>query len=175
VATTASDSRKPANWGLNRRAIAIGAPIALFLAGVSLPFVLGLEADAQPAGEYGAPPQSVVSGATAELKVAERGELGAVLTDAEGRTLYWCITDVPGSGRSVINGEDAEFWPPLTSETDISPVVEGLPGEVAVITREDGTRQVTYNGRPLYYFARERQAGDTRGHGRNDIWFVARP
>ena len=47
------------------------------------------------------------------------------------------------------------------------------PGALGVITLDDGSRQVTYRSRPLYYFVRDEAAGDSNGQGLNDIWWVA--
>ena len=49
----------------------------------------------------------------------------------------------------------------------------GASGTIATITRTDGKKQVTYNGAPLYYFAADAAAGDTKGQGLNGKWFVA--
>jgi predicted lipoprotein with Yx(FWY)xxD motif len=42
-------------------------------------------------------------------------------------------------------------------------------------TRKDGTTQVTYNGWPLYYFAKDKQPGDVTGQGVTNNWYVVSP
>ena len=50
---------------------------------------------------------------------------------------------------------------------------EGVPGVVGVISATDGTPQVTYDGRPLYYYVADAAAGDTDGQAVGDVWWVA--
>ena len=50
---------------------------------------------------------------------------------------------------------------------------DGVPGVVGLISGTDGSTQVTYDGRPLYYWQGDEEAGQTNGHGVNDIWWVA--
>ena len=49
------------------------------------------------------------------------------------------------------------------------------PGDFGNITREDGQKQVTYKGMPLYYFAGDKAPGDTAGQGVRDVWYAAAP
>jgi predicted lipoprotein with Yx(FWY)xxD motif len=59
----------------------------------------------------------------------------------------------------------------VTAESD-SPAVDGVTGHVGTITRDDGTRQVTLNGLPLYTFAGDAAAGDTTGQGKQGFWWA---
>jgi predicted lipoprotein with Yx(FWY)xxD motif len=43
------------------------------------------------------------------------------------------------------------------------------------VTRDDGTKQYAWKGKPLYYWKNDRKAGDTGGHGFRDVWSVAQP
>ena len=87
-------------------------------------------------------------------------------------TLYVFKNDTAGT--SVCNGECATNWPPLLVEAggSVTPG-PGISGAIGTTTRDDGTTQVTYEGAPLYYFVGDTAAGDTNGHGLNDVWFVA--
>ncbi len=111
----------------------------------------------------------------ATVKVAQSGSLGQVLTGPDGRTLYIFTKDVAGSGKSVCNGACATAWPPLMSTGGQPVKPDGLPGELSVITRDDGSQEVAYNGQPLYYYAADAAPGDTTGHGVGNVWYVVPP
>ncbi len=124
-----------------------------------------------------AAPVSVVSAAsasgTAHTLVAATGDLGTYLTGDGGMTLYYFAKDT-GPGASVCEGKCAEFWPPLLlKDGEAVAAGDGATGVVASFTRADGSTQVTYDGRPLYYFAQDTKAGDVTGQDVGEVWFVA--
>ena len=107
---------------------------------------------------------------------ASSGSVGAYLTGEDGKTLYTFKPDVADSGKSTCNGDCATNWPPFeVDEADEVEAGDGVSGKISVITRDDGTMQVAYNGKPLYYFKNDTKAGDTNGQGLADKWFVAAP
>ena len=110
---------------------------------------------------------------SAMVRVATNAQAGTILTDGAGRTLYMFAIDEVG--KSNCSGTCLNFWPPLLSS---DPPVAG-PGVAAArletITRSDGAKQVTYYGYPLYYFAGDRNLGDTNGqnvNGSGGKWYV---
>lgn len=134
----------------------------------------------QPAASVAPVGSAVASAAGAaeiELKVAAgSGSVGSYLTGADGMTLYIFTKDTAGDGKSVCNGGCATNWPPLVvASLDQVKVDSGATGALALATRDDGTKQVTYKGLPLYYFAADKAAGDTTGQGVGGVWFVAAP
>jgi predicted lipoprotein with Yx(FWY)xxD motif len=115
------------------------------------------------------PASAPASPATVKVSVAS---IGSVLVSADGMTLYRFDKD-KGTG-SNCNGACAQTWPPLL----VSGTPTGSPdlgGALGVISRADGTTQVTYQGHPLYHFAADRQPGDTKGDGFGGIWHAVRP
>jgi LPXTG-motif cell wall-anchored protein len=106
------------------------------------------------------------------LSVAQNAQLGPILVGPNGMTLYRFAKD--SLNTSNCSGACSQLWPPLTV-TGTPTVGAGLPGTVGVITRADGTRQVTYNGWPLYYYASDQKPGDVNGQGVKGVWFVATP
>lgn len=110
----------------------------------------------------------------ATVATSEDPELGMYLTDAEGMTLYLFTNDEPGSGTSACNDDCAVNWPPFTAEEPLT-LPDDVPGELSLITRDDGTAQVAYNGMPLYFWANDEAPGDTTGHEVGDVWFVVNP
>jgi predicted lipoprotein with Yx(FWY)xxD motif len=109
----------------------------------------------------------------AVLRTAETA-LDTVVVDADGRTVYAFDEDTPGSGESACSGDCLATWPPVPADSD-EPQVEGVTGEVGTITRDDGTRQVTLDGRPLYLYAQDEAEGDVTGQGVGDVWWVVAP
>src|SRR5512145_1420876 len=86
----------------------------------------------------------------ATVSLGNNADLGDFLVGPNGMTLYLFTKDAPGV--SNCSGDCATNWPPLTVGEDEQPTLAaGIPGLVGVIAREDGTRQVTFNGWPLYY------------------------
>ena len=92
-----------------------------------------------------------------------------VLVGPSGMTLYTFDRDTAGSGKSVCNGPCATNWPPLMGAT--APAGAGY----SVIQRDDGSSQIAYKGKPLYYWAKDMKPGDKTGDGVNQVWQVAKP
>jgi len=108
------------------------------------------------------------------VQVTDHPELGKILTDGQGMTLYLYTRD----SENVSNCYDqcAVNWPPLLVEEGEEPVAgSGLTGELGTIERTDGGRQVTYNGMPLYYWIQDSNPGDATGQDVGDVWYVVHP
>ncbi|MFF2271107.1 hypothetical protein ACFVTX_02475 [Agromyces sp. NPDC058136] len=101
-------------------------------------------------------------------------ELGEIVVDGEGMTVYMFDTDTQGGDASSCEGQCAANWPAVTTDSD-TPEVEGVTGEVGTITGVDGKTQLTLDGWPLYTFAGDSAAGDTNGQGVNGVWWVLSP
>ena len=86
-----------------------------------------------------------------------------VLAGNNNMTLYIYTKDVASSGKSVCNGMCATNWPPLL--VDGSPMVSN---GYSVITRDDGKKQIAFNGMPLYFYAKDVKPGDKIGDGRSE-------
>ena len=85
-----------------------------------------------------------------------------VLTNAQGFTLYSFAPDTPASSKCY--GSCAVYWPPVTGTAAAG---QGLPGKVTTITRTGGSRQLTYNGHPLYTYIGDAAPGQARGNNLN--------
>lgn len=97
------------------------------------------------------------------VMVGQNASLGSILTDSGGMTLYTFGKDTPGM--SNCSGQCAVIWPPFQAPAGALSLPDGVGGMLATITRSDGTQQVTYNGMPLYFFARDMNPGDATGQG----------
>lgn len=95
-------------------------------------------------------------------------DLGDILQDSEGRTLYLFNPDAQGD--STCYDDCADAWPAFVEEGSAG---EGVDASLlGTTTRTDGAVQVTYNGWPLYYFSGDVAPGDTNGQALNDVWWV---
>jgi predicted lipoprotein with Yx(FWY)xxD motif len=93
-----------------------------------------------------------------------------VLTNPAGMTLYVFDKDVAGSGKSACNGDCAAKWPPLAAAAS-----DTAGGDYAIITRDDGAKQWSYKGKPLYLWINDKKPGDMTGDGVNNVWHAAKP
>jgi predicted lipoprotein with Yx(FWY)xxD motif len=99
--------------------------------------------------------------------------LGDVLVDAQGRTLYLFGADTGTT--SACSGACAVNWPPLVASGTPTIGNGAKASLVGTSTRSDGKQQVTYNRHPVYLFAGDQKAGDTNGQGVNAFggsWFA---
>jgi predicted lipoprotein with Yx(FWY)xxD motif len=79
---------------------------------------------------------------------------------------------------SSCSGECTAVWPPVATTGKPQATEGALASKLGMITRSDGKSQVTYNGRPLYFFAKDGDAGDTYGQGIKGFgagWYVLAP
>ncbi|MDR4534038.1 hypothetical protein [Glutamicibacter sp. PS] len=130
-------------------------------------------------GGYGAPKSESPSSSPAAmlgvraLHVVE-SDLGQIVTDDKGMVLYQFDKDTQGADSSACADECLKAWPPVSAGEEL-PELQGVTGEVGTITGTDGSRQLTLNGWPLYYFAADAEAGETKGQGVKDVWWVLDP
>ena len=107
------------------------------------------------------------------VRLIDDATFGPILTDSEGKTLYFFSLDTKDNSECLSDG-CLNAWPIFYEETIT--VDPGLDvSDFAAIDRPDGEKQTTYKGWPLYYFANDMATGDTAGDGVNDVWFVAKP
>lgn len=90
------------------------------------------------------------------------------LVGPNGMSLY--TFDKDAGGKSACNGPCATNWPPLAAAADAKP-----EGDWTVITRDDGSKQWAYKGKPVYRFVKDQKAGDRVGDGFNQVWHLAKP
>ena len=104
------------------------------------------------------------------------GAGGTYLVDSSGRTLYLFMGD-KGSTSSC-SGACASLWPPLTT-TSAPTAGSGVnASELSMTSRSDGSKQVTYDGHPLYYYAADSGSSSAKGQGVNDfggLWWMVAP
>jgi predicted lipoprotein with Yx(FWY)xxD motif len=107
--------------------------------------------------------------APAPFKAAKAGSLGAILVGPNGMTVYTFVSD-KDDGKSVCTGSCARKWPPVTAAAN-APTPRAPLG---LVTRDDGTKQYAWKGKPLYYYAEDKKPGDATGHEVGRSWFIVR-
>ena len=94
---------------------------------------------------------------------------GGMLVNTSGMTLYTFDKDVAGSGKSSCNGPCATLWPPASAAADAKP-----EGDLSIVTRDDGSKQWAYKGKPVYAYAADKKPGDATGDNFKDVWHIVK-
>jgi predicted lipoprotein with Yx(FWY)xxD motif len=136
--------------------------VALGLAGLT---ACGDEGDTPAAGSASS---AVKSGP--KLATADVAGLGKVVVDGNGRTVY--VFDKDAEGKSNCEGDCLAKWP-VVPAGDGSPQLDGIDAAlVGTVTRSDGSKQLSVDGRPIYLFAQDSQAGEAKGQAVGGVWWV---
>jgi predicted lipoprotein with Yx(FWY)xxD motif len=114
---------------------------------------------------------AAVASAGSKLIVADVANIGQVITDKDGFTLYRFDKDTAKPPKSNCDGDCAKTWPPALSQGDVE--VQGVDKSlVGKVTRSDGTQQITVAGWPVYRYAKDAKAGDALGQGVGGAWYA---
>ncbi|PUA39870.1 hypothetical protein C8Z91_07320 [Paenibacillus elgii] len=116
--------------------------------------------------------EAAAAAAASSVRLATNDKVGTYLTDGSGKALYTFTKDAPF--QSACKDQCTVNWPVFKAESLQLPPSLKIE-DFGVITREDGTKQTTYKGSPLYYFLKDTKAGDVNGQGVNNVWFAAKP
>ncbi len=106
------------------------------------------------------------------IDLTTKGTIGEIITDSEGMSLYIFTRDVAGA--SACAGACLDNWPVFYVK-DIATTAGLNTTDFANITRADGTKQTTYKGWPLYYFASDESEADVKGDAVGNIFYAAKP
>lgn len=107
--------------------------------------------------------------ATPPVMPAAVHSANGMLTGDKGMTLYTFDNDKEAN-KSACAGNCVTNWPILKAQDTDKDM-----GDWKVITRDDGTKQWSYKGKPLYYYAMDKAPGDKVGDGRGNVWHLAKP
>jgi predicted lipoprotein with Yx(FWY)xxD motif len=134
----------------------------------------GSDSNSGEGGGYGSSGESAATnksassesggGGAATVAVASVGDVGKVLVDSKGFTLYYFKKDK--GGESACYGACADGWPPLITEGTPKGMGGAQASMLGTTKRKDGTTQVTYAGWPLYTYVVDKKPGEANG---NDI------
>src|SRR5512137_2921799 len=117
---------------------------------------------------------SIASESTYNVNLANNMELGTYMTNATFFTLYHYLSDPPHKGISTCYGDCSKIWSPFYVE-NLMPNPELKSRDFDVISRDDGKKQLTYLGWPLYLYIGDTKPYETRGQAKNGVWFVVNP
>jgi predicted lipoprotein with Yx(FWY)xxD motif len=137
-------------------------------------------ASASPAGTSASPAGTSApasSTGTAVVVSTKHAKLGTILSAGNKHLTVYMFEGDKGSS-SACTGACAKVWPPVTTAAAVSVGGSAVAADLGTITRSDGTKQVTYKGHPLYWFARDGDAGDAYGQGVvgfGSSWYVISP
>jgi len=119
-----------------------------------------------------AAPEAAAKAKPATVRVAKT-DLGNVLVNSKGRTLYMFLADQGTT--SACTGACAANWPPLRASGTPKAGKGAKASLLSTSPRPDGKAQVVYNGHPVYTFQKDTKAGETTGQGLNAFgaqWFA---
>jgi len=131
--------------------------------------------NASSGGGYGYGSPAKAPSGTDTVKAA-KSDLGTILVDGEGKTLY--LFEADKGGTSSCSGGCAAVWPPVTTSGSATAGAGAQENLLGTTMRSDGTKEVTYAGHPLYWFSGDAGAGDTNGEGLTDFggaWYAVSP
>ncbi len=114
------------------------------------------------------------STSTGTVKAVKSTTFGSILVSSRGRTLYRYTIDRKGVNRCSSNATCNKYWPPLLVKAGAKPTAGtgAKSSKLGTIKAKNGMRQVTYAGWPLYLFAGDTAAGQTKGQGFEKQWYV---
>ena len=134
--------------------------------------------EASSGGRYGGAKTtaSTGTGEAGVVKAAKVGDLGTIIVDSEGLTLYDFHKDKGGA--SSCYGACAAAWPPLLTEGQPKAEAGAMASQLGTTKRKDGTVQVTYNGWPLYTYVGDKGPGEANGNDFSQFgaqWYALTP
>ncbi|MEV7170936.1 SCO0930 family lipoprotein [Streptomyces sp. NPDC093224] len=129
-------------------------------------------AAAQPA--YPAADEGGAAKPAGQLAIAPNDQLGKIVTDSAGLTLYRFDKDANKPPKSNCEGDCAKTWPVVAAGD--ATAAEGMdPAVLGEVERSDGSKQLTIGGWPAYRYAKDTKAGDVNGQGVGGTWFALAP
>jgi predicted lipoprotein with Yx(FWY)xxD motif len=162
---------------------AVATSIAVLIAGCGSSGSSSTTTAAAPASSAATQSAATTSGGTSSSQTAavmiatKHAKLGTILAaGSKSMTVY--LFEADKGATSSCSGACAQVWPPVTTSGEPKAAGTASAADLGTITRPDGTKQVTYKGHPLYFFARDGDKGDAYGQGIKSFgsdWYVLAP
>lgn len=156
-------------------AVKLGVPLAAALLAAACGSTSSTSSSTSGGGGYGSG-TGASSAAGAAVITTKSGSAGSFLTDGSGRAVYLWVKD--SMNKSECSGACASAWPPVTANGSVTASGDAKASDLGTITRSDGSKQVTYGGHPLYYYAGDSGPGQVNGQGNNGFgakWWLVGP
>ena len=111
------------------------------------------------------------------VRVVDSAKFGRVLVGPSGKTLYRYTLDRKGVNRCSPDATCAKYWPRLLGKPGVKPNAgTGVNAQLlGTIKQPKGLVQISYAGFPLYYFVGDAKAGDMKGEGFDNTWYLVDP
>jgi predicted lipoprotein with Yx(FWY)xxD motif len=159
--------------------VRLGVPLAAaLLAGAcssGTSSTAGTKAAVGPASTASGSAASGSAASTATVIATASASGNKFLVSGTGHAIYLWAKD--GKNSSACTGACASAWPPVPATGKVTAAGGAVSKDLGTITRSDGTKQVTYDGHPLYYFAGDSGPGQANGQGSDNFgakwWLVA--
>jgi predicted lipoprotein with Yx(FWY)xxD motif len=157
-------------------AVKLGVPVAAALLAAACSSGTSSSTGGSGGGSGSSAGASSSAGAAGAAAITTKsGSAGSFLTDGSGRAVYLWAKD--STNKSECSGACAGAWPPVTASGTVTASGGAKASDLGTITRSDGSKQVTYDGHPLYYFAGDSGPGQVNGQGSDGFgakwWLVA--
>ena len=129
-----------------------------------------------PASSTTASSSPAKAAGAAEIDIDDNADLGQILVDADGNTVY--LFEADEGTKSTCDGACAQAWPPVLTKGDPGAGTGADASLLGTTKRSDGSTEVTYAGHPLYYYAGDQAPGDTNGNNLDQFgaeWYALTP
>ena len=157
-------------------AVGVAMLVAACSSGSSSSTAAPASSSAAAAAPSSAAASSSASGSGSTVITTASSSAGTFLTDGSGRAVYLWVKDTGDT--SACTGACAGAWPPVTATGTVTASGSAKASDLGTITRSDGTKQVTYDGHPLYYYAGDSGSGMASGQGSDSFgakWWLVSP
>jgi predicted lipoprotein with Yx(FWY)xxD motif len=114
--------------------------------------------------------QSIPAAGTTVM-IVQKSSIGYVLAEANHQVVYTYSKDKKG-GKPTCTGACASTWLPATGTPEAGPA-DVFSGQFGLVTRANGVKQITYNGRPLYLL-KDAKPLSVSGNGQGGVWHVVK-
>ncbi|MFF1738285.1 hypothetical protein [Streptomyces mirabilis] len=132
-------------------------------------------ATSAPTGSESTPPAPVAGGHPVTTMVMAKtvDDIGSVVTDDKGMTLYRYDKDEANPSKWTCADECTKTWIPVIVQDSVQTV--GVEKSLLGTVHRNGMKQLTLGGWPLYRYVGDTQAGQTNGQAKDKTWYAVTP